>query len=82
MLLVILIDVAAIGGLLALAYYPGLERALPFAAFLLVLVPIESALPMGVFSLTTHRIIVTILTVCYCTTVQGPQKYQGGATRH
>jgi len=43
----------------------GLEHALPFATFLIVLIPIESLLPLGLFTLTTHRIIVAMLVLLY-----------------
>ena len=66
--IVILIDLIAIIGLIVLARSKqGLERALPFAAFLIALVPIESLFPLGLFTLTTHRIIVGVLAVLYLT---------------
>jgi O-antigen ligase len=66
--LVIVIDLIAIIGLIALARSKGgLERALPFAAFLLVLTPIESLLSLGFFTLTTHRIVIVMLALLYVT---------------
>src|SRR5258707_13592332 len=66
--LVIIIDLIAIIGLIALAHSKGgLERALPFATFLMVLIPIESLLPFGFFTLTTHRIVVVMLALLYAT---------------
>jgi O-antigen ligase len=64
--LVAVIDLIAIIGLVILAQgKQGLERALPFAAFLIVLVPIESLIPLGFFTLTTHRIVVGTLVLLY-----------------
>ncbi|MBV8551254.1 MAG: O-antigen ligase family protein [Acidobacteriaceae bacterium] len=64
--LVIVIDLIAIITVAVLANSrDGLERALPFVAFLMALVPIESLLPLGFFSLTTHRILIGLLAVFY-----------------
>ena len=72
--LVIVIDLIAIIVLLSLAYSrDGLERALPFATFLIVLVPIESLLPMGFFTLTTHRLVIGVLAVLYLIRGNGSQ---------
>jgi hypothetical protein len=65
MTLTILIDLIAIIGLIGIAQSKGLEAALPFASFLLVLVPIEAIIPLGVFNLTTQRLIVVILLLLY-----------------
>src|SRR5579883_2716726 len=66
MILVGIIDLATIIGLIALANSGGgVERALPFATFLMTLIPIESLLPLGFFTLTTHRVIVGTLMVLY-----------------
>ena len=67
MALVIIIDMIVIIGLWRLALRSGLEAALPFASFMLVLVPIESSIPLGLFELTTQRLIVGILFVLYIT---------------
>lgn len=66
--LVLLIDLIVIVGLVRIALSEGLEAALPFAAFMLVVIPIESSIPLGLFSLTTQRIIVALLVVLYLTT--------------
>jgi hypothetical protein len=66
MLIVAAVDLAAIIGLFLLAQSKqGVERVLPFASFLMVLVPIESLFPVGVFNLTTHRMIVGVLALLY-----------------
>jgi hypothetical protein len=66
MVLVILIDLIAILGLVYLSKSrQGLENSLPFATFLIVLIPIESLLPAGFFTLTTHRVIIGTLVVLY-----------------
>jgi hypothetical protein len=71
--LVAVVDLIAIIGLLSLAYSKGgLERALPFATFLIVLVPIESLVPMGFFTLTTHRLVIGVLFVLYLVRGNGP----------
>jgi len=64
--LVIIIDLIAVIGIVALAQSKGgLERALPFASFLVALVPIESVVPLPIFALTTHRIVVATLLLLY-----------------
>jgi len=66
MALVILIDLIAVCGLFYLAgKKEGLENALPFAAFLIVLVPTDSLIPASFFTLTTHRLIIAVLLVLY-----------------
>ena len=71
--LVVVVDLIAIIGLLSLAYSKGgLERALPFATFLIVLVPIESLVPMGFFTLTTHRLVIGVLFLLYLIRGNGP----------
>jgi hypothetical protein len=65
--LVIIIDLVVIIGLCRIAARSGLEAALPFASFMLVLVPIESSIPAGLFELTTQRLIVGLLLVLYLT---------------
>ena len=67
MALVIIIDLIVIIGLCRLALKSGLEAALPFASFMLVLVPIESSIPLGLFELTTQRLIVGLLLGLYLT---------------
>jgi hypothetical protein len=71
MTLVLIIDVLAIGLLFATTLTKGFERTLPVAAFLMMLFPMESQIPLpGLFDLTTQRLIVIAL---------GPQKKQGRA---
>jgi O-Antigen ligase len=65
--LVIIIDLIVIIGLCRLALRSGLEAALPFASFMLVLVPIESSIPLGLFELTTQRLIIGLLLILYLT---------------
>lgn len=67
MALVIIIGLIVIVGLCRIALTSGLEAALPFATFMLVLVPIESSIPLGFFELTTQRLIVGLLLVLYLT---------------
>jgi O-antigen ligase len=43
----------------------GLEAALPFASFMLIFVPIEASIPLGLFELTTQRLIVGTLLILY-----------------
>lgn len=76
--LVAVIDLIAIIGLLCLAYSKdGLERALPFAAALLILVPIESLFPLGFLTLTTHRLIIGILFLLYLIRGKGSEQLKG-----
>ena len=65
MILVIIIDLVVVFGLCRTARASGLEAALPFATFMLVFVPIESSIPMGLFNLTTQRLIVSLLLLLY-----------------
>jgi hypothetical protein len=65
LLLVIIIDLIAICVLWRIALASGLEAALPFATFMMVLVPIESSIPFGFFELTTQRLIIAMLFVMY-----------------
>jgi hypothetical protein len=65
--LVIIIDLIVIIGLCRIAARSGLEAALPFASFMLVLVPIESSISAGLFELTTQRLIVGLLLILYLT---------------
>lgn len=64
MALVVIIDLIAIIALLSLARSKqGLENSLPFAAFLIVLVPIDA----GFFTITIHRVIIGVLVLLYLT---------------
>ncbi len=66
MILVIAIDVLAVGWLLMAAVSWGLEEALPGVAFLLLLLPQESQITLpGLFGLSTHRILIFVLMVLY-----------------
>jgi hypothetical protein len=65
--LVIIIDLIVIIGLCRLALRSGLEAALPFASFMFILVPIESSIPLGLFELTTQRLIIGLLLILYLT---------------
>lgn len=65
MLLIIAINVFVIGGLCYLAFNRGLERALPFATFMLVFLPIECRISLGAFELTIQRVILVVLGALY-----------------
>jgi O-antigen ligase len=65
--LVIAIDLIVVIRLIMVAQSKGLEKALPFAAFVLACVPIESSLSLGFFELTTHRLIIGVLALLYMT---------------
>src|SRR5438445_3711982 len=64
--LIYLLDFAAIGLLVGVAFYKGVEQALPFLAFLMVLIPNESKIPLpGLFDLTTQRLVLVTVTALY-----------------
>src|SRR5664279_684215 len=65
MALVIIINLVVLAVLCRIALTSGLERALPFAAFALIFIPIESSIPLGLFELTTQRLIIAVLLVFY-----------------
>lgn len=66
MWLIYLIDVFAVATLFAIGMRRGVEKALPFAAFVLVLVPRDAAIPLpGLFDLTTQRLVLMVLTLMY-----------------
>ncbi len=67
MALVIIIDLIVAFWLCRVALTSGLESALPFASFVIVFVPIESSLPLGLFELTTQRLVIGLLLVLYLT---------------
>jgi hypothetical protein len=69
--LVILIDLCVLGGLLGIATSNGLEAALPLATFALVFLPIETSIPLGLFEMTTQRLIVATLLVLYISLGRG-----------
>jgi hypothetical protein len=64
-ILVVIIDLIVVFGLCRKALASGLEAALPFATFMLVFVPIESSIPLGLFELTTQRLMIVLLLVLY-----------------
>jgi hypothetical protein len=65
MALVIIINLVVLAVLCRIALTSGLERALPFASFMLVFIPIESSIPLGLFELTTQRLIIAVLLFFY-----------------
>ncbi|HUY14103.1 MAG TPA: O-antigen ligase family protein [Terriglobia bacterium] len=66
MILVLVIDVLVISTLVWVALTRGLERALPFAAFVLVLVPRQSNIAVpGLPDVTTARLTVLSLALLY-----------------
>jgi O-Antigen ligase len=66
MALVILINLVILVGLVYLAVRKGLESALPFFAFMTILVPNESTIPLtGLFGLTAQRFAVVVLILLY-----------------
>jgi hypothetical protein len=65
--LVIIIDLIVFFWLCRKALTSGLEAALPFASFILVLIPIEASISLGLFELTTQRLIVGLLLILYLT---------------
>jgi len=66
MVLNIIIDIVVVGLLVITATTKGFERVLPLSAFLLMLFPVESQIPLpGLFDLTTQRLIVIVLVALY-----------------
>lgn len=66
MIFVGVIDLVVVGVLLFIAFRRGLEAALPFFVFALVLLPTQSQFQIpGVFAFTTARIAVMVFTVLY-----------------
>jgi hypothetical protein len=66
MLLVVIIDLIVIATLVSVAARKGLEQALPYFVFLVVLLPEESRIKLeGVFDLYTHRIALATLLVLF-----------------
>lgn len=64
--LIYTIDILALVVLVAIALQRGLEQAIPFAAFVFVLVPRDAAIQLpGLFDLTTQRILLVALTILY-----------------
>ena len=66
MALVLIIDVVVVGWLLLVGLTKGLERTLPFLAFVMVVVPDASEIPLpGLFDLTTQRIALVTVAVLF-----------------
>ena len=66
MTLVLAIDFVVVLALVLTAARRGFEGVLPLTAFLVMLFPIESQIPLpGLFDLTTQRVIVIVLVVLY-----------------
>ncbi len=64
--LVLALDFSCVTLLLVVALMKGFERALPLAAFLMLLFPYESQIKIpGLFDLTTQRIIIMELVILY-----------------
>jgi hypothetical protein len=77
MALIVFIDLVAIIVLWRVAVRRGFEQALPFAAFMLLLLPNASQIPLpGLFDLTTHRIIVIVLLILNGTLPKPTQQSQ------
>jgi len=65
--LIVAIDLVVVGALVAIALTKGFEQALPLFAFILILAPGESTIPLpGLFDLTTQRVAIMTLGVLYC----------------
>ncbi len=65
MLLICLIDLALIVGLIGTSSNKGLEGALPFATFGLVLLPPSAIISLGPVTLTPQRVIILVLAILY-----------------
>lgn len=65
MFLILAIDLFLIGYLFVLASNKGVEAALPFATFALVLLPSSAIIPLGALTLSPQRIIVVLLLGLY-----------------
>lgn len=66
------INLLSISWLIAVTAKRGFERALPSAAFLMVVLPFESQIRLpGLFDLTTQRLIVMLLVVLYVVSGRG-----------
>ena len=62
MILVIVLDILAVLALLYVCARKGFEQTLPLAAFLLIVFPEESKVPiMGLFDVTTQRLVTLVL---------------------
>jgi len=66
MALIIAIDLIVVGALVTIALTKGLERALPFFTFAMIVVPLESKLNLaGMFDLTSSRVAIITLGVLF-----------------
>ncbi len=66
MTLVIIIDLLVVVSLTGIAILKGFEHALPLAAFLLIIFPVESQIPLpGLFDLTTQRLVLITLSALF-----------------
>jgi hypothetical protein len=65
MTLVLTIDILVVTALCGVVLLRGLEAALPFVTFVLILVPEQSRIPVPLFDLTTQRVAVFTLLVLY-----------------
>lgn len=66
MIFILVIDLIVVVGLVSIASRKGLEQALPFFTFFMILIPGESQIPLpGFFDLTTQRVGIVTLTVLY-----------------
>lgn len=65
MWLIVVIDILVVGRLLVLAKTKGIEATLPFVAFLMVLMPLECELSLGVFYMTVQRLTIVVLLLVY-----------------
>jgi len=65
-ILIVAIDLIAVGILIYLAKSRGLERALPFVAFVFTVIPREAVITLpGLFDLTCQRLLLVVLIVLY-----------------
>jgi len=66
MILILAIDFVVVVTVVGLALWKGIEEALPFAAFVVVLVPLSSSIALsGLFDVSTQRVVIVTLTVLY-----------------
>jgi hypothetical protein len=65
MTLVLAIDILVVTALCGIVLLRGLEAGLPFATFVLILVPEQSRIPLPLFDLTTQRVAVFTLFILY-----------------
>jgi hypothetical protein len=78
MVLICIIDVIVVLLLVGVTLRKGLEAALPWAAFMLIVIPMESQISLGFFQLTTQRIVILTVVGLYLFTSN--TKIRGGRT--